>query len=434
MVDLYNNWAELAAAKTLDVDYRLPIRYNRSLTACIAIHGGSIEAGSSEAASAVAAMCRHNYYSVEGIMTANNSDLHITSTHFDEPKALALITKMDYCFSFHGMADQSAGVAETYVGGLDTINRDKVIAALQGAGFTASTGTSELDGNSAANITNKTRLAAGVQLELSNTQRANFFPSGSLSRANRETGLRTVAFQNYVKAIVGVANDLGGGAEQTAQYRLNIAKPVDYMSDFETWLNSNWDKLTDATSPNSGTALPQVGDYKLGDRFYKTDTKSIYILVCKDANWGWHWRPVQDGISPWLTVPSTCLNLGTWTLSPVGANPFAIAFDHRGKCYWRGVIGPTSGTIARNTSHDVFKPVPPGLLPRERGVYMLGHETLAVSTVATQLDCWQGARIYISDNSTANPTIRCFGGTAEFNRVHLAGVNYAVGNSKYSTP
>src|SRR5437762_1712036 len=191
MPDLYANWAQLSAAKVLNVDYRLPIRYNRSTTACIAIHGGAIEPGSSEVASGIAAYTRHNYYSLEAIQASNNSDLHITSTNYDEPQGIALVDRMDYCFSLHGMVDQSAGVAETYVGGLDTVNRDKVITALQGAGFTASVGTAELDGSSLANITNKTRRSMGVQLELSNTQRANFFPSGDLSRSNRETGVRT---------------------------------------------------------------------------------------------------------------------------------------------------------------------------------------------------------------------------------------------------
>lgn len=435
MVDVYANWAALAAAQVLNVDYRLPIRYNRSLTASIAIHGGAIEPGSSEVADQVAAACRHNYYSLEGIKSANNSDLHITSTNYDEPLGIKLVVGSDFCFSFHGMVDQSAGVAETYVGGLDTLNRDAVISALQGAGFTASIGTSELNGSSLANITNKTRRAMGVQLELSNTLRASFFTGGSLTRATRETGVRTEAFYKYVKAIASVANNLGGGANQTPQYQLNLATPVDYMSDFETWINSSYEKLRKATGPLSGSTLPQSGPFDLGDRFYLTTTKSIYILIVKDANWGWHWRPVHDAISPWLTVPATALNLGTWTINPVGANPLAIAFDHRGKCYWRGVVGITAGTIPRNVTHFVLKPLPDGLRPRQRGAFMVGHETLAVGVDGTLLTAYQGARVYFSEDPTTEVGVRCFGGSAEFNRVHFGGaVNYAPGTGKYLTP
>lgn len=222
--------------------------------------------------------------------------------------------------------------------------------------------------------------------------------------------------------------------QNTPNYGLVKPASNSPMSDFTSYINNNWDKLTDAVSPPSGTALPQSGTYNVGDRFYKSDTKSIYILVCKDANWGWHWRPIQDAISPWLTVPSTCLALGTWTLNPVPANPFAIALDNRGKAYWRGIIGITTGTFARNTSHAVFKPVPDGIRPRLRGAYLLGHQTLAVGTDGTNLASWQGARIFISDDPTANATVRGFGGTADFNQVFLTGVNYAVGTGEYLTP
>lgn len=434
MVDLFANWAALAAAETEGVDYRLPLRKHSSITASIAIHGGSIEPGSSEVASSVAAMCRHNYYSLEGIKATGNSDLHITSTNYDEPLGTALVKSMDYCFSFHGMADQSVGVAETYVGGLDTVNRDKIIAALQGVGFTASTGTSELDASSTANITNKTNLGAGVQLELSNTLRASFFTGGSLTRTTRETGVRTETFYKYVKAISSVATNLGGGVVQTPQYKLNIATPNDAMSDFETWLNANWEKLRKATAPLSGTTLPQAGPYNIGDRFFKTDTNSIYILVCKSTDWGWHWRPVQDAISPWFTPPATCLAIAGWSLNMVAAKPFAIAFDNRGKCYWRGVLGPTSGTIARATSVALFKTLPDGLRPRQRGVYMCGFEPLTVSTDGTNLASYQGARIFLSENPVTNPTLRAFGGTADPTLIHIGGVNYAVGTGKYTTP
>lgn len=217
----------------------------------------------------------------------------------------------------------------------------------------------------------------------------------------------------------------------------NLVRPDEYddMSDFDVQINPNWDALSDAASPPSGTTLPQTGSYDVGDRFYKSDTKSIYILIAKDANWGWHWRPIQDAISPWFTVPTTCMNIAGWTLNPTASNPFAIAFDNRGKCYWRGVIGTSSGNISRNVSHAVFKSLPDGLRPRERGAYMLGHETLAVGTSGSNLNAYQGARIFISDDPVATQTVRCFGGTADFNRIHLGGaVQYAVGTAKYTTP
>jgi hypothetical protein len=220
----------------------------------------------------------------------------------------------------------------------------------------------------------------------------------------------------------------------TPFYGLNKPEKTDAMSDFDTWLNDNWDTITDVPAPPNGVTLPQAGDFEVGDRFYKTDTKSIYILVTKDANWGWHWRPIQDAMSPWLAVPNTCMEIAGWTLNPVATNPFAIALDNRGRCYWRGVIGTIAGNISRNVSHQVFKPVPLGIRPRERGAHMLGHETLAVGVDGTNLNCWQGARIFLFDTEVDFPSIRCFGGTADFNRIHLSGINYAVGSARYTAP
>lgn len=204
------------------------------------------------------------------------------------------------------------------------------------------------------------------------------------------------------------------------------------MGDFEPQINANWDALASVPAPNSGTSLPQAGSYNVGDRFYKSDTKSIYILVVKSAVWGWHWRPVQDALSPWFTPPATCINDGAWTINPVVANPFAIAYDNRGKCHWRGVIGITAGTFSRNVSHSVLKALPDGLRPRQRGSYLLGHSALSVTAVANNLNSWQGARMFISDDPSINVTIRGMGGSAEFNQVHLGGiVQYAVGTGKY---
>lgn len=434
MADVYANWAELAAANTEGVDYRLPIRYSSAKAVSIAIHGGAIEAGTSEVASTVAADCRHAYYSLEGIKTANNSDLHITSTRYDEPQGLRIVRSSDYCYSFHGMSDVTPSVAETYVGGLDIENRDLLISSLQGAGFAASLGTSELNGDNPSNITNKTNRAMGVQFEISNAQRRLFFPGGDLSRANRETGIRTEEFYKYVRAISHVVNGLGGGVDQTPNYRLSLATPSDSMADFETWLNANWERLRKASAPYSGTTLPQSGPWNIGDRFFKTDTNSIYILVTKSSDWGWHWRPIQDAISPWINVPTTALNTAGWVLNGTPTNPVAIAFDNRGKCYWRGVLGVATGTFARHSSIAVFKTLPMGLLPRQTGTYMLGHEPLAVGVDGTNLNAYQGARFLISSFASTNPTVRAFGGTADISKVYLTGVNYAVGTGKYFTP
>lgn len=203
MPDTYANWAALAAAETAGVDYRVDVRnIADSEWGHIAIHGGGIEAGSTELADAVAAATRGKYYSMLGLKSTGNSVLHITSTNFDEPQALAVQASVYYTVSYHG----AAGATQiTHLGGADTVMRDQLGAALSAAGFTIDIASTEIDGNDPANITQKNRRVMGVQLELSLAQRQAFFPGGDTSRAMRESGQRTDTFWRYVAAVASVA-------------------------------------------------------------------------------------------------------------------------------------------------------------------------------------------------------------------------------------
>ncbi|GHG97559.1 poly-gamma-glutamate hydrolase family protein [Amycolatopsis roodepoortensis] len=196
----YTSYAALSAEQVENVDYtRTAVVPAGATWAAIAIHGGAIEAGTGELAKQIAAT-RMAFYEFAGIKTSGNSDLHITSSLFDEPQALALVAASTHTVSCHGMAGTD-GVAETYIGGLDGQLRDLIQAKLGAAGFTVTVASAELAGTNPANICNKNQRRAGVQLELSNTLRASFFPGGDLSAANRATGLRTPAFYAYAAAV-----------------------------------------------------------------------------------------------------------------------------------------------------------------------------------------------------------------------------------------
>lgn len=87
---LYNSFAALASAQIEGIDYQRSWRSSPISTLLhLAIHGGGIEQGTSELASAAAGDV-HDFYTFDGIKQANNGDLHITSTSFDDPQALAL--------------------------------------------------------------------------------------------------------------------------------------------------------------------------------------------------------------------------------------------------------------------------------------------------------------------------------------------------------
>lgn len=198
MPDTYADYAALAAVEVEGVDYSRTTTTVTGATWCsIAIHGGGIERGSGEVARAVAGS-HMSSYEFAGLKSSGNDVLHITASNFDEPQALALVGASARCLSFHGFTG-TTGVEETWIGGLDTELRDRVIDSLDAAGFTVSITSSELAGTDPANICNLTTTSAGVQLEMSRALRDSFFPGGATA-AGVAAG-RTDAFYRYVRAV-----------------------------------------------------------------------------------------------------------------------------------------------------------------------------------------------------------------------------------------
>lgn len=197
----YANYADLAANKTEGVHFQRKTTAVAGATyASIAVHGGGIEAGSGEMAREVAAGLM-NHYEFSGIQAANNfAELHLTSTHFDEPTAVAMVAASRHTFSFHGYAGVT-DLAETSIGGLDAALVTRVTAALRAAGFRVITAASEIAGTNPLNICNKTATGGGVQLEMSRALRDSFFPGNDSSRTVRDSGARTDTFYAYAAAV-----------------------------------------------------------------------------------------------------------------------------------------------------------------------------------------------------------------------------------------
>lgn len=98
--DRFQNFAELAAQNQENIDYRIVVLDAASETTLMAPHGGGIERGTSELLEAINS--GFNTYHFMGIKKSNNFDLHITSSNFDEPRALKLAARSKSCISFHG--------------------------------------------------------------------------------------------------------------------------------------------------------------------------------------------------------------------------------------------------------------------------------------------------------------------------------------------
>ena len=202
-MDKYANFQQLSENETEGVDFRVATRIRKAArTAVVAPHGGAIEPGTTELALSVAGL-ELNYATFNGLKASGNVDLHITSTRFDEPKCLDVVTRSRYVLTVHGEGSR-AKVA--YIGGLDELLAAAIREELEKSGFaTGAHHNATLTGKSAQNICNRGTRGMGVQLELSKGLRKTLFRSLD-AQGRKQT---TPAFEKFVTSI---RNGLRGGS------------------------------------------------------------------------------------------------------------------------------------------------------------------------------------------------------------------------------
>jgi phage replication-related protein YjqB (UPF0714/DUF867 family) len=206
--DKYNNWADLSANEVDGVDYETESISSASRWAHIAVHGGGIELMTASVAKAVAENETQKYWAFKGIKASNVDDLYMTATRFDNPDCVAMVSQSSYCVSYHGMTDDTAGTTTptAFVGGLDTYNRDRVIAALNAKGIAAVLATKgEVNSENVNNIVNKTQSGRGVQIEMNRALRDSFLVSGNA--ADEGTSATTQTFTDFVDAVSSVVHE-----------------------------------------------------------------------------------------------------------------------------------------------------------------------------------------------------------------------------------
>src|SRR5215469_5286065 len=101
MADHYLSFADLSRVEMDGRDFQVRVRRCPGTTAIIATHGGGIEPGTSELADAIAGE-EFSFYAFEGTKHAGNSILHITSSRFDEPQAISVISVSPRVVALHG--------------------------------------------------------------------------------------------------------------------------------------------------------------------------------------------------------------------------------------------------------------------------------------------------------------------------------------------
>jgi phage replication-related protein YjqB (UPF0714/DUF867 family) len=157
LVDLYSDYAHLAANETEGVQFRIAHADRGSPIVIVAPHGGRIEPRTSQIAAMIAGE-KFSLYCFESLVAGRR--LHITSARFDEPKALALVEASEIAIGIHGRAD--GGDPQTiWSGGLHESLRDAIGVALERAGFKTSTD-HHVKGIAPDNICNRGRTGAGV--------------------------------------------------------------------------------------------------------------------------------------------------------------------------------------------------------------------------------------------------------------------------------
>ena len=131
-------------------------------------------------------MGSHDLWIFEGLLADENSQLHVTSTNYDEPIALKLVQISRRCLSVHGLND-APGSADIQIGGLDTELSSIVLEELTAAGISAAvSGEENTNGSDLKNICNKTTISAGVQLEMVAAYRESLFAPGCNTRELRK--------------------------------------------------------------------------------------------------------------------------------------------------------------------------------------------------------------------------------------------------------
>ncbi|WP_437132727.1 poly-gamma-glutamate hydrolase family protein [Bacillus atrophaeus] len=202
--DKYMNFEELKVNES-PLSYNIFTNNLGTPVLILAPHGGGIEGGTSELARELSKS--HSTYLFEALKTSGSSDLHITSTNFDEPQALEILNNHDLTISLHGYASSEK---HTLVGGTDREKAEQMTGVLNDAGFSAEllpVG-AHLAGTNPNNIANKNKTGMSIQLEISTEQRRSMFSTFSLKGRD---GTKNEMFYGFVNAVSQFIDENVGG-------------------------------------------------------------------------------------------------------------------------------------------------------------------------------------------------------------------------------
>ncbi|WP_347132019.1 poly-gamma-glutamate hydrolase family protein [Staphylococcus capitis] len=204
--DKYQSMTQLESETVEGVDWKKDTRDNGTKVLIVAPHGGNIEQGTTEATKALAKKGNYDYFSFEAIRPKNNTELHVTSTHYDDPTLNQMIQNRTATISIHGAAGTDQII---YLGGPPSTLRDEMETQLKSSGFTVMAPLDYIGGVKKNNFINREENNTGVQLELTTALRKAFFNNGDTSTKNRSNESNwTPLMQTFVDALYTSINNI----------------------------------------------------------------------------------------------------------------------------------------------------------------------------------------------------------------------------------
>ena len=191
--DRYSSFPELTRHVQEGVDYQRHILDRASMVAIVAPHGGGIEPGTSEIALALAGK-DFSVYCFEALRPENCDTLHLTSHRFDDPACLKLLGNAQVAVGVHGCGGRHPAVQ---VGGRHVEFKQRLVAGLSAAGFSAHEDIQRNPGLHPHNVCNRAARGEGVQIELSEGLRKQMF--AGLTRAQRQ--VTTPVFAHFIHSL-----------------------------------------------------------------------------------------------------------------------------------------------------------------------------------------------------------------------------------------
>lgn len=204
-------FARIRSRFTEGRDYRIQWRPGHTGVLIMAPHGGGIEPGTGRIAAGIAGG-DHGFYAFVGEMARGNRMLHMPSTRFDEPCALALAAAARIIVVVHGCREPRR---IAYLGGTDAALHRRLHRRLRDAGIAAAE-SDRFPGRHPDNLCNRFSSARGIQMELSTALRDDLTGGPSTLR----TAPPRPAFRVFTSAVRAAVHDaLTGGSQAVEKQR-----------------------------------------------------------------------------------------------------------------------------------------------------------------------------------------------------------------------